>query len=56
MDKKWCAVENYLTFVTVTLHVGSAADKKWCTADNVVNIWPSAADKDIALQKILYAF
>ena len=37
------------------LHVGSAADKKLCTLDNVVNMWPSAADKDIALQKILYA-
>ena len=42
--------------ITVMLRVGSAADKKLCTVDNVVNVWPSTADKDIALQKILYAF
>ena len=41
--------------IIVTLHVGSAADKKLCTLDNVVKVWPSAVDKDIVLQKILYA-
>ena len=41
--------------ITVTLHVGSTANKKLCALDNVVNVWPSTADKDIVLQKILYA-
>ena len=41
--------------ITVMLHVGSTVDKKLCALDNVVNMWPSTVDKDIALQKILYA-
>ena len=41
--------------IAVTLCVGSTVDKKLYTLDNVVNVWPSAVDKDIALQKILYA-
>ena len=52
---KMLCCRKIFAIITVTLCVGNTTDKKLCTSDNVVNMWPSTVDKDIVLQKILYA-